>query len=273
MSTLTNASGRELECKFLYFRDRHRSVMATGATVTLPADFLDVVNNRYKPRLRRSYAAALAGGLISLNDSPTNITLSATSIAENAGANAVVGTLSTTDPNAGNTFTYTLVSGTGSTDNSSFNISGSQLRATASLDFEAQSSYSVRVRSTDQGGLFTEKAFTITVTDVNEAPAPTIVGYVADSSFDAATGTYCPAGTYANSPYYAGSNSDGTSNGWLIYFDADLYGWMLSQTDTPGVSSANGYSANGDPDAPPLTGWYSDTAADLTLTTGTVCFE
>lgn len=170
MSTLTNASGRELECEFLYFRDRHRSVMAPGATVTLPADFLDVVNNRYKPRLRRSYAAALAGGLISLNDSPTNITLSATSIAENAGANAVVGTLSTTDPNAGNTFTYTLVSGTGSTDNAAFNISGSQLRATASLNFEAKSSYSVRVRATDQGGLFTEKAFTITVTNVNEAP-------------------------------------------------------------------------------------------------------
>ena len=41
------------------------------------------------------------------------------------GADAVVGTLSTTDPDAGNTFTYTLVSGTGSTDNGAFNISAS----------------------------------------------------------------------------------------------------------------------------------------------------
>lgn len=170
MATLTNASGRALECKFLYFQDRHRSVMATGATVTLPADFLSVVNNRYKPRLRRSYAAALAGGAVSFNSAPTNIALSATTIAENAGANAVVGTLSTTDANAGNTFTYTLVAGTGATDNASFNISGAQLRATASLNFETKSSYSVRVRSTDQGGLYTEKAFTITVTNVNETP-------------------------------------------------------------------------------------------------------
>jgi len=170
MATLTNATGRALECKFLYFRDRHRSVMATGATVTLPADFLTVVNNRYKPRLRRTYAAALAGGLVTFNESPTNITLSATSIAENAGANAVVGTLSTTDADAGNTFTYTLVAGTGATDNASFNILGSQLRATTSLNFETKNSYSVRVRSTDQGGLFTEKVFTISVTNVNETP-------------------------------------------------------------------------------------------------------
>ena len=59
-------------------------------------------------------------------------------MAENAGANATVGTLSTTDPDAANTFTYTLVTGPGSTGNGSFNISGNTLRATASFDFEAQ---------------------------------------------------------------------------------------------------------------------------------------
>jgi hypothetical protein len=52
-----------------------------------------------------------------VNDNPTAAALSNSSIVENAGANAVVGTLSTTDPDAGDTFTYTLVSGTGSTDN------------------------------------------------------------------------------------------------------------------------------------------------------------
>ena len=105
-----------------------------------------------------------------INETPTNITASSSFVAENAGANAVVGTLSTTDPDAGNTFTYTLITGTGSTDNAAFNISGNQLRATASLNFEAKSSYNVRVRSTDQGGLFTEQQFTITVTNVNETP-------------------------------------------------------------------------------------------------------
>ncbi len=106
-----------------------------------------------------------------VNETPTDILLSANSIVENAGANATVGTLNTSDVDAANTFAYTLVAGTGDTDNAAFNINGSALRATASLDFETKSSYTVRVRSTDQGGLFTEKAFIISVTDVNEAPS------------------------------------------------------------------------------------------------------
>jgi autotransporter-associated beta strand protein len=60
------------------------------------------------------------------------------------------------------------VSGTGSTDNAAFSILDSQLRIFASLDFETKSSYSVRVRSKDQGGLFFEKTFTIAIVDVNE---------------------------------------------------------------------------------------------------------
>ncbi len=104
------------------------------------------------------------------NQAPTDISLSSTSIPENAGVNATVGAFSTTDPDVGTAFTYTLVSGTGSTDNGSFNISGNTLRANASLDYEAKSSYSVRARSTDQGGLYLEKQFTISVTNVNEAP-------------------------------------------------------------------------------------------------------
>ena len=105
-----------------------------------------------------------------VNENPTDIALSSSTIVENAGANATVGNLSTTDIDAGNTFTYTLVAGTGATDNASFNLNGSSLRATSSLDFETKSSYTVRVRSTDQGGLFTEKAFIISVTNANEAP-------------------------------------------------------------------------------------------------------
>src|SRR6185437_2106833 len=105
------------------------------------------------------------------NDAPTDIALSNSSIPENSGANALIGTFTSTDQDAGDTHTYTLVSGTGSTDNGSFNITaGGGLQENASFDFEAKSSYSIRVRSTDSGALFTEKAFTITVTDVNEAP-------------------------------------------------------------------------------------------------------
>ena len=104
------------------------------------------------------------------NAAPTDIALSAASIAENVSAGSTVGSFSTTDPDAGNTFTYTLVSGTGSTDNTAFTITGNALSINASPNFEAKSSYGLRVRSTDQGGLFFEKQFTVTITNVNEMP-------------------------------------------------------------------------------------------------------
>ncbi|MEM0578842.1 hypothetical protein, partial [Flavobacterium polysaccharolyticum] len=66
-------------------------------------------------------------------------------------------------------FTYSLVAGAGDTDNTSFLISGSDLKITASPDFETKSSYSVRVRTFDGTSTF-EKAFTIFINDVNEAP-------------------------------------------------------------------------------------------------------
>jgi hypothetical protein len=104
------------------------------------------------------------------NAAPANINLSSSSIAENQSINTTVGSFTTTDPNSGDTFTYSLVSGTGSTDNASFNISGSNLRTSASFNYEVKNSYTILVRTTDQGGLTFEKQFTISVTNVNEAP-------------------------------------------------------------------------------------------------------
>ena len=87
------------------------------------------------------------------NRAPTDIALDSTVVAENQPAETTVGTLSTTDADSGNTFTYSLVSGNGSDDNSSFSISGSTFRTAASFDYETKNSYSTRIRSTDQGGL------------------------------------------------------------------------------------------------------------------------
>jgi hypothetical protein len=104
------------------------------------------------------------------NQPPTDIQLSNSTIAEDQPIHTLVGMLSTTDPNAGDTFTYSLVSGSGSTDNASFYILENQLRTLAVFDYEIKSSYSIRIRTTDQGGLFYEKPFTITVTLVTQKP-------------------------------------------------------------------------------------------------------
>ncbi len=69
-------------------------------------------------------------------------------IAENSAIGTVIGNLSTIDQDAGDTFTYQLVTGTGDSGNSNFTIVGNVLKTTASFNFEAQPSYSIRVRTT-----------------------------------------------------------------------------------------------------------------------------
>ncbi len=62
------------------------------------------------------------------NQAPTDLALSATTVNENVPPNTVIGTFSSTDPDSGNSFTYSLVAGTGDTDNSAFSIVGNQLQ-------------------------------------------------------------------------------------------------------------------------------------------------
>ena len=107
------------------------------------------------------------------NQAPTNLTLSNSNIAENQPINAIVGNLTSTDPDVNNTFTYSLVTGTGATDNSLFTITNNQLKTNAVFNYETKNSYTIRVRTTDQGSLFFDKQLTIGVTNVNEAPVIT----------------------------------------------------------------------------------------------------
>jgi len=111
---------------------------------------------------------------------PTNISLSSTNIVENIGANASVATLRSVDLDTDDAYTYSLVTGTGSTDNSRFSIAGDQLVITGNPDFETKNSYSVRLRTTDRGGLSVDKSFALKVTNVNEAP---IAISLSDSDF------------------------------------------------------------------------------------------
>jgi hypothetical protein len=117
------------------------------------------------------YNVALSDATVAAmsNSPPTDIALSAAVVAENQSSETTIGTFTTTDPDAGNTFTYTLVDGDGSSDNASFTIdAGGILKTAAPLDYETKSSRNIRVRSVDQSGGWTEKAFTINVTDMPE---------------------------------------------------------------------------------------------------------
>src|SRR5207302_1563944 len=105
-----------------------------------------------------------------VNDAPTALGLSPAAVAENSPLGTTVGNLSSTDPESGDTHTYSLVSGTGSTDNASFTINGTAVQTNTLLDYETKNSYSIRVKTDDGHGGTCEKQLTITVTDVNDAP-------------------------------------------------------------------------------------------------------
>jgi alpha-tubulin suppressor-like RCC1 family protein len=139
---------------------------ATQITATTPAHAAGAVS----VEVTTPGGTNAANTLFTYNSAPTDITLSASSIAENNAANATVGTLAAVDADSGQTHTFSFVTGTGDTNNADFSIEGTSLKITLVANFEVKSSYSVRIRTTDQGGLFFEKPFTITISNINEAP-------------------------------------------------------------------------------------------------------
>jgi hypothetical protein len=104
------------------------------------------------------------------NSSPTDITLSNTTVPEYQPSGTLVGYLSTTDADD-SSHSYSLISGPGDADNSSFSITGGTLYTTAEFDYITQSQYNIRVQSTDDLGAFYAKQFTIQVGHPNSPPA------------------------------------------------------------------------------------------------------
>ncbi|WP_316817174.1 Ig-like domain-containing protein, partial [Pedobacter nyackensis] len=112
----------------------------------------------------------VAGTLRIKPGAPTNISLAGTTLYENSIAGTNAGTLSSTSDDPDATFTYTLVAGTGDTDNALFAIAGNKINTTSPLNFENKASYSIRVKSTTQHNLSLEKVLTIALSNVNEEP-------------------------------------------------------------------------------------------------------
>jgi Ca2+-binding RTX toxin-like protein len=97
---------------------------------------------------------------------PTNIVVAGGSVAEDAAAGTLVGTLSTIDPTLGDTFTYQLINA------SNFvlgGLSGNEILVAqgAQLDFEMQPTQTVQVVTTDAAGHQFVKDVTINITDGN----------------------------------------------------------------------------------------------------------
>ena len=102
------------------------------------------------------------------NRAPTSVDLTAISFDENIPAGSVVSTLITIDADEDDFFSYSFVAGDGDSDNSLFAIEGDKLKFLDSPNYETKSSYSIRVQTTDSGGLSFEAPLTLSVTDLEE---------------------------------------------------------------------------------------------------------
>jgi len=126
-----------------------------------------------------------------VNEAPTDITATGT-VAEDAAIAAVAATLSTTDVDAGQTFTYALAVGAGDTDNGLVTIVGSSVQVNGALDHETNPTLEIRVTSTDNGTptplSFTE-ALVITVTNVIENAFPSDITLTPSTVLDTAVVT------------------------------------------------------------------------------------
>jgi ELWxxDGT repeat protein len=107
-----------------------------------------------------------------LEGAPYSIDLSPFTVAENSANNTVIGNLSSLDPNAGETFTYTLLNDAGGR----FTIVGNQLRVANSslLDFENLQQHIIRVLTTDSTNLTYERDIAVNVSNVNDTNPGTL---------------------------------------------------------------------------------------------------
>jgi hypothetical protein len=258
------------------------TAVATGGTWSITSSALSSGNHTITAKATDTAgntSSASSGLSITVDTAaPTAIALSSSSVSNTAGNNTPVGTLSSTDATVGDSFTYTLVSGAGSTDNASFSISGSSLVATNPSALTA-GSYSVRVRTTDVAGNTFEQAFSITVTS-NQAPsvttptAITLVDTSATDTFSNQTGTISATDTDGVASYGIQGGTTGGSNviGGVTYdvSKAGTYGTLyVKSTDGSYVFVPNATAINARKTSTSETFTVTATDANASPATGT----
>ncbi|MCE7990429.1 MAG: T9SS type A sorting domain-containing protein [Roseivirga sp.] len=114
-------------------------------------------------------SGTFTGEVYNTNISPTDISLSAGSVLENNAIGDVVAMLTASDPDAGDTHTFSFATGAGDADNASFTIDSNELKAAEVFDLETKAGYSIRIQADDGRGGTYEKVFTIAIDNVPEA--------------------------------------------------------------------------------------------------------
>ena len=175
-------------------------------------------------------------------------------VAENTAAGADIGSpVTAADPDDGDTLVYLL--GGADADHFAIDPDSGQLRTSGALDYESKDSYAVTVIAADGAGLWAGLDATITVTDMEEAPA------FAAASATRQVAENTAAGTNIGSPVTA-TDSDGDAltyslgstaaahftidsssgqlqtSGALDYESTDSYALTVTATDGGGLTAS-----------------------------------
>jgi len=151
------------------------------------------------------FAQTVAFGVTDVNEASTGIQLSNTSVNENA-SGAAIGTLSTVDPDAGDTFSYQV-------SDSRFQVVNGQLqlKSGVSLDHEAEPTVNLKVTSTDSAGHSIQQSFTVNVANVNEAPVVTSNDGSFENPIINTSTTYNPVASSTVGAYLYSNDSAGVA--------------------------------------------------------------
>ncbi len=165
---------------------------------------------------------------ISVPEAPTDIALSnnflLTPINGSVASATTLGTLTSTDFNLGNTFSYTLVSGTGSGDNALFGISSNTLSTASAI---SKGTYNIRIRSTDNSSLYYEEPMTIIIGEPDAVMQGTRtrvsnMGPDGNTSFNATAGTAVAYNSTNNEYFTVWQGDDNTSP--LVDNELEIFG-------------------------------------------------
>jgi hypothetical protein len=190
------------------------NVNALGVYV-LTYDFTDAAGN----------AALTVKRTVTVTDAPNifiDVTLSGTKVTEQRPAGVIVGQFHATDFAQGATHAFALVEGNGSQHNHLFTIDANgMLKTAAILDYEVNATLNIRVRGTAARNVSLDKAFSISVIDVEEKPA--------NASWHKELDRVALGGGWYSSNWL-GTFWDGGS-GWIYHWE---HGWLYPLDDGAG---------------------------------------
>ncbi|NBO39040.1 tandem-95 repeat protein [bacterium] len=203
-----------------------------------------------------------------VNDAPSAISLSNSSVAENSAPGTLIGTLTVTDIDTGDSSTLSLVGANAGL----FSLTGNLLKTNAAFDYESTPSVNVTVRATDSGSLYADQTFTINILDVNEnptnivlsqnninenLPANSVVGTLSATDPDQGSSFTFSLGCSTPGADDSQFNVSGTSLRTSILFDYESknsYSLCVKVTDngTPGLTFEKNFSisVNDTPEPP-----------------------